>query len=201
MALSTFSYIHRSNEHSYRTDHSQHRSRGEVCQPWSRIRGKIQNATQQLSKAERAPWSPLCCQARFFCYFGSDNCTSGSKDLSTEAALLSFHSCNCDWRMPELADQLGSSRFCQQDQKTNLSEHCDIITLDFQVWGAQDFPLSAAFLHLFSLPPTLFLRQQIKSPTMSQSGENKGLAAATQIPNFVITIVIGSNSIIKVTFI
>lgn len=55
--------------------------------------------------------------------------------------------------MPELVDQLGNSRFCQQDQKTNLSEHWDIITLDFQVLGAQDFPLSAAFLHLFPLHP------------------------------------------------
>lgn len=64
--------------------------------------------------------------------------------------------------MPELADQLGNSSFCQQDQKTNLSEHCDIITLEFQVLGAQDFQLSIAFLHLFAIPLTLFLRQQIK---------------------------------------
>jgi len=118
---------------------------------------------QQLSKANQATWSLLCSQARLFCYFSSDNCTSGSKNLSTEAALQSFLNCNCDWRMPEMADQLGNSSFCQQDQKTNLSEHCDIIALEFQVLGAQDFQLFIAFLHLFATPPALLLRQQIKS--------------------------------------
>lgn len=156
---------------------------------------------QQLSKANQATWSLLCSQARLFCYFSSDNCTSGSKDLSTETAIQSFLNCNCDWRMPELADQLGNSSFCQQDQKTNLSEYCDSI-LEFQVLGAQDFQLSIAFLHLFAIPPTLFLRQQITSSTKSQPGENKGLAAATQIPNFVITtIVFGPTPIIKVAFV
>lgn len=104
--------------------------------------------------------------------------------------------------MPELADQLGNSSFRQQDQKTNLSEHCDIITREFQVSGAQDFQLSVAVLHLFAIPPTLFLRQQTESSTKSQSGENEGLAAAAQIPNFVITtIVFGPGPIIKVPFV
>lgn len=86
--------------------------------------------------------------------------------------------------MPELADQLGNSSFCQQDLKINLSEHCDIITLEFQVLGAQDFQLSVTFLHLFAIPPTLFLRQQIKSSTKSQSGENDGAGSCNPNPKF-----------------
>lgn len=140
-------------------------------------------------------------QARVFHYFSSDNCTSGSEDLSTEAALQKFLSCNCDWRMPELADQLGNSRVCQQDQKPNLSEHCDILSFEFQVLGAQDFHLSVSVLHLFATPPTLFLKQQIKSSTKNHSGKNEGLAAATQIPNFAITIGFGPMPIIKVAFV
>lgn len=127
---------------------------------------------------------PAVFQARLFCYFSSDNCTSGNEDLSTEAALQSFLSCNCDWRMPELADQLGNSRFCQQDQKTNLSEHCDIISFEFQVLGAQDFHLCVAVLHLFATPPTLFLRQQIKSSTKKPLREELGAGSCNPNPNF-----------------
>lgn len=139
---------------------------------------------QQLSKANQTTWSLLCSQAKLFCYFSSNNCTSGSKELSTDIALQSFLNCNCDWRMPELADQLGNSRFCQQDLKINLSERCDIITLEFQVLGAQDFQLSVTFLHLFAIPPTPFLRQQIKSSTKNQSEENDGAGSYNPNPKF-----------------
>lgn len=105
----------------HRTDHSQHWLRAEIYQSWSRLRGKMLHCIFYLWKANQATWSPLCSQASIFCYFSGNNCTSGSEDLSTETALQSFFNCNCDWRMPELADQLGNNSFCQQDQKTYLS--------------------------------------------------------------------------------
>lgn len=154
----------------------------------------------QLAKGNRAAWSLLCSKPEPFA-------TSAviivhlQRGFEHRAALQSFLNCNCGWRMPELADQLGNSRSCQQDQKPNLSERCDIISFEFQVLGAQDFHFSVAALHLFATPPTLFLRQQIKSSTKKHSGKNEGLAAAAQIPDFVTTIGFGAIPIIKVAFV
>lgn len=86
----------------------------------------------------------------------------------------------------------------QQDQKTNLSEHCDTIYLEFQVLMAQDFQLLIASLLLFAIPLTL---PQPTKDAIHRKTLERTVVAANQIPNVVtILIIFLLHPVIKVLF-